>query len=63
MGSPFVYEDPLEPLEVLAGRTVELALLRDRIAETPAAAYLVAKQRGFSMQYQLIPAQVVLQPW
>ncbi len=34
MGSPFVYEDPLEPPEVLAGRTPQLALLRDRIAET-----------------------------
>ena len=34
MSSPFIYEDPLEPPEVLAGRTVELALLRDRIAET-----------------------------
>jgi uncharacterized protein len=34
MSSPFVYEDPLEPPDVLAGRTVELALLRDRIAET-----------------------------
>ncbi len=34
MGSPFVYEDPLEPPEVLAGRTLQLTLLRDRIAET-----------------------------
>lgn len=34
MGSPFVYEDPLEPPEVLAGRTLQLAMLRDRIAET-----------------------------
>ena len=34
MGSPFVYEDPLEPPEALADRTVELALLRDRIGET-----------------------------
>jgi hypothetical protein len=34
MGSPFVYEDPLEPPELLAGRTVELGLLRDRIGET-----------------------------
>ena len=34
MGSPFIYEDPLEPPEMLAGRTVELALLRDRIGET-----------------------------
>lgn len=28
-----------------------------------AVAYFGAKQRGFSMQYQLIPAQLVLQPW
>ncbi len=34
VGSPFIYEDPLEPPEALADRTVELALLRDRIAET-----------------------------
>ncbi len=34
MSSPFVYEDPLEPPEVLAGRAAELALLRDRIGET-----------------------------
>jgi hypothetical protein len=34
MSSPFIYEDPVEPPEVLAGRTVELALLRDRIGET-----------------------------
>jgi uncharacterized protein len=34
MSSPFIYEDPLEPPEVLAGRTVELAVLRGRIAET-----------------------------
>ena len=34
MSSPFTYEDPLEPPEMLAGRTVELALLRDRIGET-----------------------------
>lgn len=34
MSSPFIYEDPLEPPEVLAGRTAELALLRDRIGET-----------------------------
>jgi len=34
MGSPFIYEDPLEPPEPLAGRTAELALLRDRIVET-----------------------------
>ena len=33
MSSPFIYEDPLEPPEVLGGRTAELALLRDRIAE------------------------------
>lgn len=34
VSSPFIYEDPLEPPAVLAGRTTELALLRDRIAET-----------------------------
>jgi uncharacterized protein len=34
MASPFIYEDPLEPPEALAGRTHELAVLRDRIAET-----------------------------
>jgi len=34
MSSPFTYEDPLEPPEVLADRTGELALLRDRIGET-----------------------------
>ncbi len=34
MSSPFIYEDPLEPPEALAGRTGELALLRDRIGET-----------------------------
>lgn len=34
MGSPFIYEDPLEPPEALADRTAELALLRERIAET-----------------------------
>ena len=34
MSSPFIYEEPLEPPEALADRTVELALLRDRIAET-----------------------------
>ncbi|HEX3911424.1 MAG TPA: hypothetical protein VHW67_12080 [Solirubrobacteraceae bacterium] len=34
MGSPFVYEDPLEPPDLLADRTSELALLRDRAAET-----------------------------
>ena len=34
MGSPFIYEDPLEPPAVLADRTAELALLRDRIGET-----------------------------
>jgi uncharacterized protein len=33
MGSPFTYEDPLEPQEGLADRTGELALLRDRIGE------------------------------
>jgi uncharacterized protein len=34
MGSPFIYEEPLEPPEVLAGRTAELTLLRGRIGET-----------------------------
>jgi uncharacterized protein len=34
MSSPFIYEDPLEPPAVLADRTAELALLRDRIGET-----------------------------
>jgi uncharacterized protein len=34
MSSPFVYEDPLEPPEVLAGRTAELEVLRERIGET-----------------------------
>ena len=34
MSSPFIYEDPLEPPEVLADRIGELALLRDRVAET-----------------------------
>jgi hypothetical protein len=34
MSSPFVYEDPLQPPDALADREVELALLRDRIAET-----------------------------
>jgi len=34
MSSPFIYEDPLEPPDVLADRTAELALLRDRIGET-----------------------------
>jgi uncharacterized protein len=34
VGSPFVYEDPLEPPEALADRIAELTLLRDRIAET-----------------------------
>jgi uncharacterized protein len=34
VSSPFIYEDPLEPPEALAGRTAELALLRDRIGET-----------------------------
>jgi hypothetical protein len=34
MGSPFIYEDPLEPPEGLADRAGELALLRDRIAES-----------------------------
>jgi len=34
MSSPFIYEDPLEPPERLAGRGAELDLLRDRIAET-----------------------------
>jgi hypothetical protein len=34
VSSPFIYEDPLEPPDVLAGRTAELALLHDRIGET-----------------------------
>ncbi len=34
MGSPFIYEEPLEPPDLLADRTAELALLRDRAAET-----------------------------
>jgi hypothetical protein len=34
MSSPFVYEDPLEPPEALAGRTDEIAVLRERIGET-----------------------------
>jgi hypothetical protein len=34
MGSPFIYEDPLDPPKPLADRTAELALLRDRIVET-----------------------------
>lgn len=34
MSSPFIYEDPLEPPERLAGRGAELDLLRDRLAET-----------------------------
>ncbi len=34
MSSPFIYEDPIEPPEMLAGRTAELAVLRDRIGET-----------------------------
>jgi uncharacterized protein len=34
VSSPFIYEDPLEPPEMLAGRAVELAVLRDRITET-----------------------------
>lgn len=34
MSSPFIYEDPLEPPEVLADRTAELAVLRDRVGET-----------------------------
>jgi hypothetical protein len=34
VSSPFIYEDPLEPPEVLADRISELALLRDRIGET-----------------------------
>jgi hypothetical protein len=32
--SPFIYEDPLEPPELLDRRAAELALLRDRIGET-----------------------------
>ena len=34
MSSPFIYEDPIEPPEMLAGRTAELTVLRDRIGET-----------------------------
>jgi AAA+ ATPase superfamily predicted ATPase len=34
MSSPFTYQDPLEPPETLADRTVELAVLRDRFGET-----------------------------
>lgn len=34
MGSPFRYEDPLDATEELADRVDELALLRERIAET-----------------------------
>lgn len=34
MGSPFIYEGPVEPPDLLADRTDELALLRDRAAET-----------------------------
>jgi uncharacterized protein len=34
MGSPFIYEDPLEPPAALADRVDELAVLRDRIGET-----------------------------
>jgi uncharacterized protein len=34
VGSPFIYEEPLEPPDLLADRTDELALLRDRTAET-----------------------------
>ena len=34
MGSPFIYEDPLEPPESLADRKAELSLLRERVAET-----------------------------
>jgi hypothetical protein len=34
MGSPFIYEEPVEPPDLLADRTAELALLRDRAAET-----------------------------
>jgi uncharacterized protein len=34
MGSPFTYEQPLEPPDRLADRATELALLRDRAAET-----------------------------
>ena len=34
VSSPFIYEDPVEPPEVLADRTTELALLRDRIGQT-----------------------------
>jgi hypothetical protein len=34
MGCPFIYEHPVEPPDLLADRTNELALLRDRVAET-----------------------------
>ncbi len=34
VSSPFVYEGPVEPPDVLADRTAELALLRDRAGET-----------------------------
>lgn len=34
MGSPFIYEEPVEPPDLLADRTEELALLKDRAAET-----------------------------
>ncbi len=34
MGSPFIYEEPVEPPDLLADRAAELALLRDRAAET-----------------------------
>jgi hypothetical protein len=34
MGSPFIYEDPVEPPDRLADRVDELSVLRDRAAET-----------------------------
>ena len=34
VGSPFIYEEPVEPPDLLADRTEELALLKDRAAET-----------------------------
>lgn len=34
MGSPFIYEEPLQPPDRLADRTAELAVLRERSAET-----------------------------
>src|SRR5580693_7073219 len=34
MGSPFIYEEPVEPPDLLADRAEELALLKDRASET-----------------------------